>query len=356
MKPASSLSPAPAGPLAAPWRRSPLRVLPLLGLMLALVLAVSLASGSGELALADVPRLLLHPDDSLGAEILHALRLPRALAAIGTGALLALAGALMQVLLRNPLADPYVLGLSGGAALGGLGAIALGLGALAIHLGAFGGALAAVLLVFGLARHDLGRVDAVSSQDASPRLLLTGVMLSSISMACISLILTLAPAERLRGMVFWMLGDLSGSASPWPALLAAPLLCLLLWPVGRELNLLLRGPGPAQMLGVPVAWVRGIIFVAASAAAALAVATAGTIGFVGLVVPHALRLLLGNDQRLLLPASALAGATFLLAADTVARTVMAPLQLPVGAITALVGAPTFIVLLARHGGPRRSAP
>lgn len=340
-------APPPAAGL--PWQRRPLPVLMGLLLLAGLVLAVALASGSSPIALADLPRLLLQPDDSAAAEILHRLRLPRALAALSTGALLALAGALMQILLRNPLADPYVLGLSGGAALGALSGIALGCGVLVIHLGAFGGALAAVLVVFGLARHDLGRIDAVSSHDATPRLLLTGVMLSSITMAGISLILTLAPGERLRGMLFWMLGDLSGADMPPAVLLAAPLLCLALWPLGRELNLLLRGPGPAQMLGVPVARTRACIYLAASAAAALAVATAGTVGFVGLVVPHALRLLVGNDQRLLLPASALAGGAFLLAADTAARTLVAPLQLPVGAITALVGAPAFIVLLTRRG-------
>jgi len=335
------------------WRQ-PLRVLPLLLLGALFCLALALASGSAELSLVDVPRLLFWPDESLGAEILHRLRLPRALAALSTGALLALAGALMQILLRNPLADPYVLGLSGGAALGALGVMALGCGAMLIHLGAFAGALAAVVAVFGLARQDMGRIDAISSQDSSPRLLLTGVMLSSISMAGISLILTLSPGERLRGMLFWMLGDLSGTDTPWPVLLAAPLLCLLLWPLGRELNLLLRGPGPAQILGVPVARTRTAIFLAASAAAALAVATAGTVGFVGLVVPHALRLLIGNDQRLLLPASAIVGGAFLLLADTAARTLMAPLQLPVGAITALVGAPTFIWLLTRRGTSGRS--
>ena len=323
----------------------------LAGLLL-VAFTAALASGSHVVAPFDVPRLLLWPDDSAAAEILHRLRLPRALAAGTTGALLALSGALMQVLLRNPLADPFVLGLSGGAALGGLGAIALGLGTWAMHAGAFGGALAAMALVFALAHADLGRIDAASSRDSAPRLLLVGVMLSSIAMAGVSLILTLAPGEQLRGMLFWMLGDLSAADMP-PALALAPVaLCLGLWPLGRELNLLLRGPGPAQMLGVPVARLRGVIYLAASAAAAVAVATAGSIGFVGLVVPHAMRLLLGNDQRLLLPASALAGAGFVLAADTLARTAFAPLQLPVGVVTALVGAPAFIGLLL-HGAARR---
>jgi iron complex transport system permease protein len=332
------------------WTHRPAVVLlTWLGVVLAL-LAVALASGSSEIALADLPRLLFMPDDSGAAEVVHRLRLPRALAAISTGALLALAGALMQVLLRNPLADPYVLGLSGGAALGALGVIALGGGLLALHLGAFAGALFSVLAVFGLAHHELGRIDSASSPDAAPRLLLTGVMMSALAMAGVSLILTLAPNDRLRGMLFWMLGDLSGADMPAAGLLAPLLLCALLWPFGRELNLLLRGPGPAQMLGVNVGRLRALIFLTASAAAALAVATAGTIGFVGLVVPHGLRLWMGNDQRLLLPASALAGAAFLLAADTLARTLVAPQQLPVGAITALVGAPLFIVLLTRGGG------
>jgi iron complex transport system permease protein len=325
------------------------RPLLLLAALLVGLFVLALASGSQFIAPADLPAQLWGDTGSPESEILQRLRLPRALAAMSVGALLALAGALMQVLLRNPLADPYVLGLSGGAALGALSMIALGCSVWAVHLGAFGGALAVVVSVFALAHHDLGRLESVSRQDPAPRLLLTGVMLSAISMAGVSLILSLAPGERLRGMLFWMLGDLSGT-EVHPLVLAAPLALLaLLWPLGRELNLLLRGPGPAQMLGVPVRRVRALVYVAASAAAALAVASAGTIGFVGLVVPHALRLLIGNDQRLLLPASALAGAAFLLAADTVARTIAAPLQLPVGAITALVGAPTFIALLARGG-------
>ena len=334
-----------------PARRAFWALALLAGTLLA-VLALALLTGSAALPWADVPRLLLWPDDSGGAEILHRLHLPRALAALSTGALLALSGALMQVLLRNPLADPYVLGLSGGAALGALIAMALGLGVVMIHLGAFGGALLAAVVVFGLAQSDLGRLEVASRPDSTPQLLLTGVMLSSLAMAGVSLILTLAPGERLRGMLFWMMGDLSGADMPWPVLLAPWLLCLALWPLGRELNLLLAGAGPAQMLGVPVRRMRAAIYLLASAAAALAVATAGTVGFVGLVVPHALRLLIGNDQRLLLPASALAGAAFLLAADTLARSVAEPLQLPVGVITALVGAPTFIVLLLR--GRRRA--
>lgn len=334
---------------ATPPARRALRLGFLLLLALVAALLVSLFSGSSLVAPQDVPRLLFWPDGSPAAEVLHRLRLPRALAAISTGALLALAGALMQVLLRNPLADPFVLGLSGSAAFGALLMLALGLGLWWVHAGAFAGALLAVVAVFWLGRHDMGWLEAASAQDESPRLLLTGVMLSSVAMAGVSLILSLAPGEQLRGMLFWMMGDLAGVDLPWPLLALPWLLCLLLMPWGRDLNLMLRGPGPAQMLGVPVARLRRLIYLLASLAAAVAVTTAGTIGFVGLVVPHALRLLIGNDQRLLLPASALAGGLFLLLADTLARTVMAPLQLPVGVVTALIGAPLFIGLLGRSG-------
>jgi iron complex transport system permease protein len=318
------------------------------GVVFVLAFTLALASGSNAVSWSDLPRLLFMPDGSLESEIVHRLRLPRAIAAATTGALLSMAGALMQVLLRNPLADPYVLGLSGGAALGALTAIALGTAAWMISAGAFVGAFLAILLVFGLAGQDFGRVDRVSAADSSSRLLLTGVMLSAMAMAGVSLILSVAPPERLRSMVFWMLGDLSGAVTSASALVAVPLVALVSVPFGRELNLLLRGAGAAQLLGVNVRRLRLMIYVAASLAAAISVDIAGTIGFVGLVVPHALRLVIGNDQRVLVPASGLAGAAFLLAADTVARTAIAPQQLPVGVVTAMVGAPVFLWLLSRR--------
>lgn len=329
-----------------------LRVWLVLLLLLLAALAWALSSGSAVIAWGHLPHLLFQPDGSAEAEVLHRLRLPRALAAIATGGLLALSGALMQVLLRNPLAEPYVLGLSSTAAVGALALMALGYGVWAVNVGAFLGAFLAVLLVFTLARHDMARIDAASVADGSPRLLLTGVMISSLSIALVSLILSLAPTERLRGMLFWMLGDLSGVGDATPALVLLPVLLLVLMPFARDMNLLLRGPGPAQMLGVPVGRVRGVIYLAASLAAAVTVTTAGSIGFVGLVVPHVLRLLIGNDQRVLLPACALAGGAFLLAADTAARSWWAPLQLPVGVLTALVGAPLFIALLSHKAGRR----
>lgn len=324
----------------------------LLALLAGGALAAALASGSTPIALAEVLRLLFVPDASTASEVLHSLRLPRALAAFGTGGLLALAGALMQVLLRNPLADPYVLGVSGGAAVGALGALLLGFGAVLVQIGAFGGALLSTLLVFAIAHRDLARLSAAGSSDTAPRLLLTGVMLAAGWSALITLLLMLAPDAQVRGMLFWLTGDLSASDTGLGPLLALALLLLATLPLARELNVLLRGPALAQSLGVRVAPLRRTVYLLASLATAVAVTAAGSIGFIGLVVPHALRLIIGNDQRVLLPACALAGGSLLLLADTAARSLIAPQQLPVGVITALVGVPTFLFLLLRRGGMR----
>ena len=309
--------------------------------------ALALAMGSSRLPLQELLHGLFASDDSLAAEIVTGLRLPRALAAFATGGLLALAGALMQVLLRNPLADPYVLGLSGGAAVGALGVMLAGLGTLAVNVGAAAGACCAILLVFGIARRDFGRQQLFGALDASPRLLLTGVIIAAGWSAVITLMLTLAPEPKLRGMLFWLMGDLNGAESWAPALIALALCLAIVYPAARDLNLLLRGDALAHALGVRVTPLRRKGYFAASIATALGVTTAGTIGFVGLVVPHALRLTTGNDQRVLLPASALAGGTLLLLADTAARTVLAPQQLPVGVVMALLGVPTFVALLKR---------
>jgi iron complex transport system permease protein len=314
--------------------------------------AFALATGSTRLPALELLHALVSPGDSVAGEIVSQLRLPRALAAFAVGGLLALAGALMQVLLRNPLADPYVLGLSGGAAVGALGAMLAGLGALAVNLGAAAGALAAIMLVFALARRDFARQQLFGALDASPRLLLTGVIMAAGWGAVITLMLTLAPEAQLRGMLFWLMGDLNGAESWAPAMLMLAAALVVTYPVARDLNILLRGEVLAHALGVRVAPLRRTIYVLASVATALAVTTAGAIGFVGLVVPHALRLALGNDQRVLLPASALAGGTLLLLADTAARSLLAPQQLPVGVITALVGVPAFMFLLMRN--PRKA--
>ena len=243
------------------------------------------------------------------------------------------------MLLRNPLADPYILGISGGAACGALLSLLAGLSASWVSGNAFIGALAAMTLVFGLAR--AGEVQTQT------RLLLTGVVVASGFGALISLILATAPAARLPGMVFWLLGDLSYAAAPalgWATLGAGLVVSLSL---ARALNLLARGERVAAALGENPARLRGIIYLTASLLTAVAVTLAGAIGFVGLVVPHALRLLAGSDHRWLLPLAVLLGGSFLTLADTLARSLVAPIQLPVGVLTALLGVPVFLYLLGR---------
>jgi len=255
------------------------------------------------------------------------------------GAQLALAGCLMQVLLRNPLADPYVLGVSGGAAVGALFSIMMGLGSFAMSANAFIGAMVNLLLVFGLAH---------SQGSWSPtRLLLTGVVTAAGWGAVISFMLSISQDHQLTGMVFWLMGDLSRAQLPGQHSLVF-LICLLLsWALARPLNLMLRGEMQAKALGVSVYPLQISLYLLASLLTASAVTQAGSIGFLGLVVPHILRLSLGTDHRLLLPASALAGGCLLLLADTLARTLIAPQQLPVGVITAFLGVPVFLWVLQK---------
>jgi iron complex transport system permease protein len=324
-------------------------------LVLALValatFGAALLVGSASVGAGDVWSALTGGDGT-GADVVRRLRFPRAAAAFGCGALLAVSGALMQVLLRNPLADPYVLGVSGGAAVGAIGAMLLGLGAAAIEAFAATGAAASILAVFGLAHREIARRQLLGATDASPRLLLAGVVLAMGWGAVVTMLLSIAPDARLRGMMFWLMGDLNGVEGYGLPLAALVLALAVLWPLGRHLNVLLRGDAVALSLGVDVARVRLVLFAVASIGTAIAVTTCGMIGFVGLVVPHAVRLLADNDQRMLLPASALGGGALLLIADTAARTVAAPAQLPVGAIMAAIGVPCFIAILLRTG--RRS--
>ena len=315
--------------------------MPLALLALASLAAMMLSVGVGSVSVApaEIAAVILGEGSNLQQTLVLELRLPRTLSAFATGGLLAVAGALMQVLLRNPLADPYVLGLSGGAAVGALFAMLAGLGGFMISGSAFAGALLATLMVFGLA-HGTGSW-------TPSRLLLTGVVVAAGWGAVITLMLAISPAQRLPGMLYWLMGDVSYARTPWPALVFLVLVCLSVVPMGRSLNVLARGPMQAAALGVSVRPLEWTIYILASLLTATAVTMAGSIGFVGLVVPHMLRLVLGNDQRLILPACALAGGTLLVLADTLARVVIAPEQLPVGVITALLGVPTFLYLLYR---------
>ena len=316
-----------------------MRSITILSLIALLAGLFALAIGSVTIAPSELWQVVQGEGNTLHRTLVFELRLPRTLAAFATGGLLAVAGALMQVLLRNPLADPYVLGLSGGAAVGALLAMLTGLSALLISGAAFAGAMLAMVLVFALA-HGTG------SWTAS-RLLLTGVVVAAGWGAVITLMLALTPSYKLPGMLYWLMGDVSYARTPWPAVIVLIVAIMVVLPLARNLNVLARGPMQAAALGVSVRPLEWTIYVLASLLTATAVTTAGSIGFVGLIVPHMLRLLLGNDQRIILPASALAGGTLLVLADTLARTVIAPEQLPVGVITALLGVPTFLYLLHR---------
>ena len=318
---------------------SPAKLISTLLILLAIALsclAFSLSQGSVPVSITSI----WDTSNTLQQQIILELRLPRAASAFVVGGSLAVAGALMQVLLRNPLADPYILGVSGGAAFGALSALSLGLVGIWLHSLAFGGALFSTLIVFVLA-HGSGSWNTT-------RLLLTGVVLAAGWGALISLVLSLSPNTHLRGMLFWLMGDFSDAQLPaWSSivLLGGLIISLIM---SRALNLLISGDQQAAVLGVPVAAVRGWIYLTASLLTASAVTLAGTIGFVGLIVPHWLRLTGIRDHRLLVPASLLLGGSLLMLADTLARSLLAPQQLPVGVLTALVGVPVFLYLLYRN--------
>jgi iron complex transport system permease protein len=299
----------------------------------------ALASGSADISFGDAMRALFFETPENTRALILDLRLPRALTAFSVGGLLAIAGVLMQVLLRNPLADPYILGSSGGAAVAALFAMILGLSSIVIDIAAFGGAMAATLLVFSIA-HGTGSW-------APARLLLTGVVLAAGFSAATTLLLALSPEQNLRGMLFWLMGDLSFAYEPGRVLWLMLVLAAGATLFARHLNVLSRGELQAAIVGMPVIGFRYIVFAAASLATALSVTTVGVIGFIGLVVPHLVRLVAGSDHRIVVPASALAGGSLLVIADTLARTIMAPRQLPVGALTAAIGVPLFLILMSR---------
>lgn len=319
------------------------RNLLLLGLLLVVAFAVSVGIGAVPLSPAELIAALRGTGDPTATAIVHQLRLPRAALAALVGGALAASGATFQALLRNPLAEPYILGVSGGAAVGAVIAIVLGLTAVypaAIPVAALAGALAAIAIVLRIAA-SVGR--ALDTRV----LLLAGVVVGSFFSACILLILTLSDAESFRSAIFWMMGSFAGatwSAAGIFALYFVPA-TLVLMTLSRSLNLMAIGEESASYLGVRVERVKLIAYGVASLLAAAAVAAAGVIGFVGLIIPHVIRLLWGADHRFLLPASILLGAAFLTIADALSRVAAAPTELPVGVVTAFVGVPFFVWLL-----------
>jgi len=302
----------------------------------------------------DLLRVFLGKSTEISSEyslIVLNIRLPRILLGAIVGASLSVAGTSFQALLRNPLADPYVLGVSSGAALGAILALLIEphlaltpeIASVFTPLGGFIGATVAIAAVYFLGRRE-GRID-------SNTLLLGGVITASLLYAVIILLLTILPSSNVRGMAYWLMGELSNLPSkPWAWVLRAGFLAAtaVIYTTASDLNLLLSGEKEAMHLGVDVHRIRLIVYIAASALTGLAVAVSGSIGYVGLLVPHVMRMIFGSDHRILIPASAFGGAIAVVIADTIARTIAAPADLPVGAITAIAGAPLFIYLLRRR--------
>ncbi|MGH0031330.1 MAG: FecCD family ABC transporter permease [Myxococcota bacterium] len=314
-----------------------------LGALLLLALAVAAASGPSALSAGEV-LAVLNGDDAAGAaaDIVWRVRVPRAVLAALVGASLAVSGVLFQALLRNPLADPFVLGVSGGAAVGGIAALALGVGYAAVPPAAFAGAVLTTVVLYAVA--------GVGGRVSGTHLLLTGVVFNAFASAAIVFLASLAGLTEGASIFLWLIGSLSAARIDIAGFVALFLAggVVAAWASARNLNLLALGEESAQQLGVDVARQQRVLLVSTSLMVGAAVAVAGLVGFVGLIIPHLLRLALGPDHRLLVPASALGGAAFLVLCDTLARTLLGGRELPVGAITALAGGPLFLYLLRRH--------
>ncbi len=331
-------------------RRAPYAVV-LAGLLVALPIAFIFAAGIGAYPIAPwrIPAILWGQLGDEGYAVLVHIRFPRVVLAVVAGAALGASGACLQAVFRNSLADPSLIGVSSGAALGAAAWIILvgahsTLGIWGLPLAAFVGGLIAVGLVWRIA-HTGGRLHAAT-------LLLTGIALNSLAIAGIGLLVFVSNEEELRGLSFWQLGSLGGIQ--WPVLAAlAPVMLLglaLLLPAGRSLNALALGDREAFHLGLSVRKVQRRVLFGAALAVGAAVVAVGGVGFVGLLVPHLIRLACGADNRWVVPASALAGGLLLMGADTIARTAVQPAELPVGILTALIGGPFFLWLLLRHKG------
>jgi iron complex transport system permease protein len=320
----------------------------LLSLLLILVILISVTMGSVKVPPLRSIRILFQSllglkgtESETERTIILSLRLPRAILAGFVGAGLSVSGATFQALLRNPLADPYILGVSSGAAVGAILAILLGLGtfSLGLPLASFLGALLTILVVFYFGKQD-GKIHPNT-------LLLAGVIIGSFLSALIMFFISVSQKEELHTIIFWLMGDFSFSNARAILIIFPYILLggLLLYLRSRHLNLILSGEESAIQLGVNVEKLKLVSYLSASLITAASVSVCGLIGFVGLIIPHSVRLIFGPDHRLLIPASALIGASFLIASDTFARTVLAPTELPVGVITAAFGGPFFIYLL-----------
>ena len=330
-------------------RITPLRVLYtgliLIG-MLVIISLISLSVGPAKISLKDILVWLTgyKSIDQTAWMILFKIRLPRILLAGLVGFTLSLGGVVFQALLRNPLAEPFILGISSGAAVGAIIGIFFGFGfTFGVPLLSFIGALFTVLLVMGISSRHGGL--------ESSTLLLTGVIINAFFTAVIMFFITTTSDSRLHSMLFWLYGDLSQSKYVQLSI-SLPFILIVsgvMYIFSRHLNLIVGGEESALQMGVEVELLKWISFLGISLIIGIAVSFSGIIGFVGLIVPHLMRMILGSDHRLLIPASSLGGAVFLIAADTLARTIISPSELPVGVITAFLGAPFFIYLLKSRG-------
>jgi len=316
----------------------------LLAALMAAVL-ISLSTGTLTISWRELGTILLHGSgQQIEQVIVWQVRLPRVLLAGLVGAALSLSGVTFQAVLRNPLADPYLLGVSGGAALGAVAALTCGWSSpVVVPLAAFVGAITSLLLVY---------IVAQAHTCSSHTLILAGVMIGSLAASLLLFLLWRAPADASRQAIFWLAGNLSLADPNWLSWIWIWLLggFILLWSQSFRLDLLTQGEETAADLGLDVGKARWVLFLIAGALTACAVALAGLVGFVGLVIPHICRLLWGPSHRLLLPLAALLGGTFLIIADTIARSLYAPAEIPVGVVTALLGAPFFLYLLRNKKG------
>jgi iron complex transport system permease protein len=310
-------------------------------------LMLGLIAGPSGLGMGEILSVLADPDAAgPSADIVLRVRLPRVLLGALVGACLAVSGVLFQAMLRNPLADPYVLGVSGGAALGGIIVLSLGsavgLGYEAVPPAAFAGCLITTAVLYAIA--------GVNARVSTTSLLLTGVVFNAFASAAIVFLASMAGLTEGASIFLWLIGSLSSIRVEVTGWVAAFLVLGLgsTFPLARSLNLSALGGESAEQLGVDIDRQRRIVLIASSLMVGAAVSVAGMIGFVGLIIPHLLRLILGPDHRLLIPASALGGATFLVICDAIARTILNGRELPVGAITALAGGPLFLWLLRRY--------
>jgi iron complex transport system permease protein len=317
---------------------------PVCTLFLVVAVIAGLKYGSITLSFRELLDIVIQTQDTgLKSTVVWQLRLPRVVLAALVGMSLAVSGSVFQAVLRNPLADPYLLGVSGGAALGAVLALTFfSIQSYAVPVLAFSGAILALLLVYLVAR---------AHQAATHTLILAGVMVGSLCTAVLMFLLLYSPSDPMRSALFWLAGNLSRTETGWLpyAAVACAGVVLLLWARAGLLDVFTQGEDVAADLGVDIGRERLLLLAGAGLLVAIAVALAGLVGFVGLVVPHAARLLWGAGHARLIPAAAIAGAGFLVAADTLARTVLAPAEVPVGVITALIGAPFFLYLLRLRG-------